>query len=88
MGKYSEAFIAFDVAKRKHAVAIAEGGRTGEVRFVGEVELSGFFGCPLFGRFLTLVAFDALPQSSPQIDNVAAGALARLALTRDDFLAH
>ena len=38
MGKYSEAFVAFDVAKKKHAVAIAEGGRTGEVRFMGDVE--------------------------------------------------
>ena len=37
MEEYSEAFVAFDVAKKKHAVAIAEGGRTGEVRFVGEV---------------------------------------------------
>jgi hypothetical protein len=36
MGKYSEAFIAFDVAKKKHAMAIAEGG--GEVRFLGAVE--------------------------------------------------
>jgi hypothetical protein len=25
MGKYSEVFVAFDVAKKKHAVAIAEG---------------------------------------------------------------
>ncbi|MEI9402106.1 IS110 family transposase, partial [Mesorhizobium sp. Cs1330R2N1] len=33
MGEYSEAFVAFDVAKKKHAVAIAEGGRTGQVRF-------------------------------------------------------
>ena len=33
-----EAFVAFDVAKLKHAVAIAEGGRTGEVRFLGEIE--------------------------------------------------
>ena len=38
MDKYSEVFVAFDVAKRKHAVAIAEGGRTGEVRFLGDVE--------------------------------------------------
>ncbi len=38
MGEYSEVFVAFDVAKKKHAVAIAEGGRTGEVRFLGEVE--------------------------------------------------
>jgi hypothetical protein len=40
MGKHSEVFVAFDVAKKKHAVAIAEGGRVGEVRFLGEVENS------------------------------------------------
>ena len=40
MGKYSEVFVAFDVAKKKHAVAIAEGGRAGEVRFLGDVENS------------------------------------------------
>ena len=38
MEQYSEVFVAFDVAKMKHAVAVAEGGRTGEVRFVGEIE--------------------------------------------------
>jgi transposase len=38
MVDYSEVFVAFDVAKKKHAVAVAEGGRGGEVRFVGEVE--------------------------------------------------
>ena len=40
MGKYIEVFVTFDVAKKKHAVAIAEGGRTGEVRFLGDVENS------------------------------------------------
>jgi len=40
MGEYSEAFVAFDVAKTKHAVAIADGGRGGEVRFVGEIASS------------------------------------------------
>jgi transposase len=40
MGKHSEVFVAFDVAKKKHAVTLAEGGRTGEVRFLGEVENS------------------------------------------------
>src|SRR4029453_14104054 len=40
MEEYSEAFVAFDVAKKKHAVALAGGGRPGEVRFVGEVENS------------------------------------------------
>jgi hypothetical protein len=36
MGEYSEAFVAFDVAKSEHAVAIADGGRGSEVRFLGE----------------------------------------------------
>jgi len=40
MGEYSEAFVAFDVAKTKHAVAVADGGRGGEVRFLGEVPSS------------------------------------------------
>ena len=40
MEKHSEVFVASDVAKKKHAVAIAEGGRQGEVRFVGDVENS------------------------------------------------
>jgi transposase len=40
MGEYSEAFVAFDVAKMKHAVAIADGGRGGEVRFVGDISSS------------------------------------------------
>ena len=38
MAKYSEVFVAFDVAKKKRAAAIAEGGGTGEVRFMGDVE--------------------------------------------------
>ncbi len=32
-----EAYVALDVAKLKNAVAIAEGGRSGEVRYLGEV---------------------------------------------------
>jgi transposase len=38
MRKHSEVFVAFYVAKKKHAVAVAEGGRAGEVRFLGDVE--------------------------------------------------
>jgi transposase len=38
MGEHSEVYVAFDTAKLKHAVAIAEGGRGGELRFVGEIE--------------------------------------------------
>src|SRR6476469_8926164 len=38
MADYTEAFVAFDVAKIKHAVVVADSGRAGEVRFLGEVE--------------------------------------------------
>jgi transposase len=35
---HSEAFVAFDTSKLRNAVAIADGGRGGEVRFLGEIE--------------------------------------------------
>ena len=38
MGKYSEAFVGIDVAKARNAIAVAEAGRDGEVRFLGEVD--------------------------------------------------
>lgn len=38
MSDDSEVFVAFDTSKLRHAVAIAEGGRAGEVRFLGEIE--------------------------------------------------
>src|ERR1700676_4018402 len=38
MGHCSEAFIGPDTSKLRHAVAIADSGRTGEVRFYGEIE--------------------------------------------------
>ena len=41
MGNHSEAFVAFDTSKSRNAVAIADGGRAGEVRFVGEIENTG-----------------------------------------------
>jgi len=37
---YREAFVGIDVAKLKNAIAIAEAGREGEVRFFGEVDAS------------------------------------------------
>src|ERR1700736_5408306 len=40
MGDSSEAFVGFDTSKLRNAVAIAEGGRGGEVRFLGEIENS------------------------------------------------
>src|SRR4029450_12238949 len=36
----SEAFVAFDTCKLRNTVAVAEAGRAGEVRFVGDVENS------------------------------------------------
>jgi len=38
MRKHSEAFVAFDTSKLRNAVAIADGGREGEVRFLGEID--------------------------------------------------
>lgn len=38
MGEHSEVYVGFDTAKLKHAVAVAEAGRLGEVRFLGEIE--------------------------------------------------
>ena len=38
MGDYSVAYVGIDTAKLRNAVAIAEEGRTGEVRFLGEME--------------------------------------------------
>jgi transposase len=37
---HSEVFVAFDTSKLRNAVAIAEGGRRGEVRFLGEIDNS------------------------------------------------
>ena len=36
----SAAYVGFDTSKTKHAVAIAEGSREGEVRYLGEIEAS------------------------------------------------
>lgn len=38
MADHSEAFVAFDTAKLRNAVAIADAGRSGEVRFLGEID--------------------------------------------------
>ena len=41
MRDHSEAFVAFDTAKLRNAVAIADAGRTGEIRYLGEFENIG-----------------------------------------------
>ena len=38
MSKHTEVFVAFDTSKLRNAVAIADGGRAGEIRFLGEIE--------------------------------------------------
>jgi transposase len=38
VSNHSEAFVGFDTSKLRNAVAIADGGRTGEVRFLGEID--------------------------------------------------
>src|SRR6516162_2752333 len=40
MGDCSEVFVGIDTAKLRNAVAIADGGRDGEIRFLGEIENS------------------------------------------------
>lgn len=37
MGQHDEAFVGLDVSKLRNAVAIAEAGRNGEIRYLGEV---------------------------------------------------
>ena len=40
VGEDSTVFVGIDAAKAKHAVAVAEPGRRGEVRYLGEIEAS------------------------------------------------
>jgi transposase len=40
MGEYREAFVGIDAAKLKNAIAIADGERGGEIRYLGEVDAS------------------------------------------------
>lgn len=58
MSNYREAFIGIDVAKLRNAIAIADAGREGEVRFFGEVD-----ACAVsMGRIIQRIAdkFDRL----------------------------
>jgi len=40
VGHHNEAFVGIDTSKLRNAVAIAEAGRSGEVRYLGEVDTS------------------------------------------------
>jgi predicted nuclease with RNAse H fold len=57
-GKHKLAFVAFDSAKEKHAVAIADDGRDGEVRYLGEIDNSPDAVRKLVAK-LSIVALDA-----------------------------
>jgi transposase len=37
MGHHTEAFVGIDMSKLRNAIAIADSGRGGEVRYVGEI---------------------------------------------------
>ena len=38
MAKCSEIFVGIDTAKMRHAIAVADGGRDGEIRYLGEID--------------------------------------------------
>ncbi len=38
MAKCSEVFVGIDTAKTRHAIAVADAGRDGEVRYLGEID--------------------------------------------------
>ena len=38
MEQYTEAFVGIDTAKNKHALAIADPGRDGEIQYLGEID--------------------------------------------------
>ncbi len=44
MGQSTEAFVGIDAAKKRNAIAVAEAGRDGEVRYWGEVDASPSHG--------------------------------------------
>lgn len=48
MADYKEAFVGIDVAKLRNAIAIADAGREGEIRFFGEVDASAW--SPIVGE--------------------------------------
>ena len=50
MSNHIEAFVAFDTSKMRNSVAIAEAGRSGEVRFLGEIDNTGAATAKLVGK--------------------------------------
>ncbi len=45
MEEHTQVFVGIDVAKLRNAVAVADAGRDGEVRFLGEVDVLAMRAC-------------------------------------------
>ena len=56
MSFLNEAYVGIDVAKLRNAVAIAEAGREGEIRYIGEVDASPESMKRLVGKFASKYA--------------------------------
>lgn len=56
MIKYSEAFVGIDTSKLRNAVAVAEAGRMGEVRFLGEIDTTDQATCQLVAKLASKYA--------------------------------
>jgi transposase len=73
VGHHSEAFVGIDTAKLRNAVAVAEAGRKGEVRYFGEVDTSeaatrrlvAGLAAKYPGRVITILARPRAPQVGP-----------------------
>jgi hypothetical protein len=61
MSDDSEAYVAFDTSKLRNAVALAEAGRAGEVRFLGEIENTEAATAKLSGKPQTEHISSAVP---------------------------
>ena len=71
MAEMREAFVGIDVAKLRNAVAVADAGRDGEVRFHGEVDASAEgmrrLAAKLAGKYERLhFRYEAGPTGYPQ----------------------
>ena len=77
MTDHNEAYVAFDSSKLRHAVAIAEGGRTGEVRFLGEIENSEAATVKLVKKLASKASPKAKKAKKPASKKIAKRAVAK-----------
>jgi hypothetical protein len=83
MEKHSEVFVAFDVAKKKHAVAIAEGGRQGDEQHLSQVSIAllGDGAKPLLPPVELCLGVNPshAAKSRPDLNTLGSGTLAAMA---------